>query len=464
MVVGKISRILSWERTNAKAITGGPDTPFNGITLEINGAESARNQEHPDVSAPRTLSNTTVAMLYEDGNIAGLYAGKCQPFNILYMGVGLEGVGDIDGRVHLLDQAITTLNGPPTGSGLTITPSAINEFALPGDQLVYTFTVQNSSETRSDTFAISYHSADFSGSLVTQTLHLEPCGRGQTVLRLSIPGDFPPDAIGEAGVTAVSSNNPSQRAESLISLKTAGDLLFVDDYRFYPRGDQYTAALDALGLVYDRVDSHNAADQQLLERADFLQAYKLIIWYTGYDWYAPITPAEASALAAFITNGGRLFLSSQDFQYYHNKSFLNRAYLDVFDHREYEDIEALHFYHSPFFGHEFPPIVPLDFGPYINNADGLIPGDQSIPLVWGDQGLPTAVGSSGPGWRSIFWGIPWETIPEAQQTAVMRDSLAWLSDLGDSTITADRRSVQCPGKRHLHLAVAKFRYNRAVRS
>jgi uncharacterized repeat protein (TIGR01451 family) len=438
----KLAADFVGEQIEPAAIIGKSDTPFADISLQINGPESAQNQEHPDISAPRIVSNTMSAFLYEDELVSGVYAGQCRPYNILYMGVGLEGVGDINGRAKLLEQAIITLDAPPQQSGVSLSPQESGGFALPGDQLVYTYTIHNRSETMTDTFSISYASADFSGTLLTTTLQLAPCTHGETVLHLSIPADSPQDSTGNATITAVSQNFPESKAESRITIKTAGDILFVDDYRFYPRGDVYTAALDELGLTYDRIDSNELSAQGLLDRADFLQSYSLIIWYTGYDWFAPLTPAEASALVTFLQNGGRLFLSSQDFQFYNQQTLLNRNYFGIFDHREEFEINALRFHSSPFISQGFPEILPLDFGPYKNNADGLIPDNQSRPLFWGDQGLPTAVGSNGPNWRTIFWGIPWETIPEEYRTAVLRDSLAWLTDLGDSTLLADRRVLQ----------------------
>jgi uncharacterized repeat protein (TIGR01451 family) len=437
----KLAAQFVGERTNVTSLAGIEETPFTGLTLPINGPDSAGNQFLPDVSAPRTLSNTTSIFQYETGETGGLAAGRCRPYNILYLGAGLEGIGDADGRTQLLEQAITTLNAPPVQAGLIISPRETNEFALPGDQQVYTLTVQNLSETVTDTFSFSYDSTDFGGELITKTVELGPCGRGETVLQLSVPDDFPRDATGAATVTAVSQIAPDQQVESRFSIKTAGQILFVDDYRFYPRGERYTAVLDELGLHYDHLHSQVPAEAALLQRGAFLQAYELIIWYTGYDWFAPVTPAEAAALTSFLQNGGRLFLSSQDFLYYHQHSFLNRVFLDIFDYQDELNIQAVHLYNSPFFASRIPENLMLDFGPYLNNADGLIPGDRSTPLVWGDQGLPAAVGSSGTGWRAIFWGIPWETLPEAERMALMRDSLAWLSDLGDSTFQPHQRTA-----------------------
>ena len=55
--------------------------------------------------------------------------------------------------------------------------------------------------------------------------------------------------------------------------------------------------------------------------------------------------------------------------------------------------------------------------------------------------MPAAVATAGPNWRSLLLGLPFETLPPATQAVAMNSVMGWLSDLGDSTFTAGRRTV-----------------------
>jgi uncharacterized repeat protein (TIGR01451 family) len=84
--------------------------------------------------------------------------------------------------------------------------------------------------------------------------------------------------------------------------------------------------------------------------------------------------------------------------------------------------------------------VPLTYKPYQNFSDGIIPQSGSVPFMWHDQGMVAAVANAGPsGGRSLFWNLPFETLPERERKAAMDGVMGWLSDLGDSTFTVDAR-------------------------
>ena len=53
-----------------------------------------------------------------------------------------------------------------------------------------------------------------------------------------------------------------------------------------------------------------------------LNLYPVLIWFTGYDWYAPIINIERDRILEYLDQGGRLILSSQDFLYYHETDAL----------------------------------------------------------------------------------------------------------------------------------------------
>ena len=421
-------------------ISGSSDSLFNGLTFNLNGGSSSNNQIAPDVSGPRTNSFAEPAFAYEDGRSAGLTAGYCTPFRLVYLGFGLEGVAEADDRTAILERSLSYFDQPREQVGVQLFPESINELAIPGEQMAYDIQLLNRSESLTDTFTLSISGADWPSSLLTKTVTLGPCQFGQTVLTLDIPSDLPPDVVESLRVTAVSSNNQTFTDQLMVQHKSPGNILFVDDDRWYDQTDELTAALDSMDLAYDRWDTgHATFTPRDGPPLTLLKQYDFVIWYTGYDWFQPITAAENQALTSYLAQGGRLFLTSQDFLYYHHNTTLARDYFGVADYWEsVEPTQLIGSGHTAVPAEAIPPI-PLDFTPYQNHADGILPAPHSEPFFWHDRALPAGTATVGNNWRAVFWAIPFETITQTQQAEVMDRVMGWLSDLGDSSFTVDQR-------------------------
>ncbi len=420
-------------------ISGSSESLFSGLSFNLNGGSSSNNQISPDISGPRLDLLSDPAFVYENGQAAGLTAGYCTPFRLVYLGFGLEGVPEATDRADILARSFTYFAQPRVQLGVQIFPEAIDELAIPGEQMTYTLKLFNRSETLTDTFTLSITGADWPTSLLTKTLTLGPCQSGLTVLSLDVPPDLPPDAVDSLRVTAVSQNNPTTNAQLTVQHKSPGNILFVDDDRWYDQTDELTAALDSMGFTYDTWDTGHAADSRNGPPLPLLAQYDFVIWYTGYDWFQPITPAENQALAAYLAQGGRLFLTSQDFLYYHHQTALAKTYFGVADYWEtVEPTQLIGAGHTAVSAEAMPP-VPLDFTPYQNHADGIVPAPHSQPFFWHDRALPAGTATAGDNWRAVFWAVPFETITPTRQAEVMNRVIGWLSDLGDSSFTVDQR-------------------------
>ncbi len=422
-----------------QTISGSSNSLFVGLAFGLNGGSSGNNQVSPDVSAPRSTTFAQPAFTYEDGRAAGLTAGYCTPFRLVYLGFGLEGVSEAADRAAILQQSFRYFAEPRQTVGVQFFPGGIDELAVPGEVMSYTLNVFNRSETLTDTFTLSISGAAWPTSLLTQTVTLGPCTMTQTVLTLNVPTGLPPDLVEELTVTAVSHNTPSANAQLPVVHKVPGHILFVDDDRFYDQTAEFTAALDNMDLTYDRWDTGHAGLARNGPSLALLQNYDFVIWYTGYDWFQPITPAENQALTGYLAQGGRLFLTSQDFLYYHYQSALARDYFGVADYLE--TVEPTRLIGS---GHtavaaEHPEPFPLAFEPYQNHSDGIIPAPHSQPFFWHDRALPAGTATAGDGWRAVLWAIPFETIHPTRQAEAMNRVMGWLSDLGDSSFTVDQR-------------------------
>jgi uncharacterized repeat protein (TIGR01451 family) len=422
-------------------IQGADGSIFDGLSLTLNGGDSANNQSYPDVSAPSRFRLLTDEMLvYEDGRAAGLRSGHCRPGRIVYLGFGLEGVTDAADRQTLLAQSFDYFASPLIPYGVHFTHEPVDDFAIPGTNMVYTLTLQNLSETLTDTFTLRDVSAGWPTSLVTTTLTLGPCEIGHTVLHLQVPVHAAKDTRHTTRVTAVSTNNPATSNLSLLQHKTPGQLLFVDDDRWYDEETHLTNALDANGLEYDVWETgwrdgfrRNSPSAALLHEYDF------VIWYTGYDWFAPVLSEEVQSLTEYLAGGGRLFLTSQDFLYYNHDTTLARDYLGILAYRESVTPTQAFGGSHPGVGVDLAGPLALTRGRYQNNGDGVIPTSNGQPFFWHNSGMPAGVSVAGQTWRSIFWGIPFETLPDEQETATMNRIMGWLGDLGDSTFEVDTR-------------------------
>src|SRR5690606_14830508 len=117
------------------------------------------------------------------------------------------------------------------------------------------------------------------------------------------------DVVQNLTITATSTNNPSYTAVATATLKTPGRILLVSDHRFHNPAPFYRTALNELGVAYDEWETGWAGTGRGSPSLPLLQAYDIVLWYTGYDWYEPVSKAEADSLVAYLEGGGRLFLS-----------------------------------------------------------------------------------------------------------------------------------------------------------
>ena len=426
----------------AVSIQGQPDSPYADLNFTLNDGDSANNQTNPDIARPRLGTLTRPNFIYGNGTPAGLQATECAPFRIIYLGFGLEGVTQASDRKAIMGRSLETLQAPASQTGVQWQPEQRDDLVLPGAQTQYILTLQNMSATLTDTFQIQLENNAWPGQTLTPTLTLGPCESGQTAVQINIPPNLAPDQVHTTKITAVSSNNNQVQAQFTLNQKTPGNILLVDDDRFYDREDDYKNTLDKLGLKYDVWETGDSTKGRGSPPANLLQAYPFIIWFTGYDWHDPITPEENAALYTYLEGNGRLFLSSQDFLYYNQNSALARAGLGIVAHRE--SITPTMIFAEP--AQTLPTSLngplPLTYAPYQNFSDALMPASDSQPFLWHENGLAGTARANISGSRAVFWGIPFEALPASSRADGLESVLGWLSDLGDSTLVVDQRVTQ----------------------
>ncbi len=295
------------------SITGLEGSIFSTMAITLNGASSAGNQEATNHVGIRSGSFTEAALEYDDGSLAGLQAGVCEPFNIVYLGFGLEGVSGAENRSEMISRAFDYFALPDRDIGIGFRPEFLNDIAVPGYRLTKTIDVINLSELVTDTVHLEVSGNNWPVSIITNTLTLGSCQAGRTTFLVDVPSGASRDTVEEFSIVATSVYSPDYSETFPVHLKTPGAILLVDDDRWYDQELTYRSALDAGGFDYDFWEIGSSPIVRGSPPSQTLNAYDIVIWYTGYDWFAPITDVEQESLASFLDHGGRLFLTSQDY-------------------------------------------------------------------------------------------------------------------------------------------------------
>ena len=228
---------------------------------------------------------------------------------------------------------------------------------------------------------------------------------------------------------------------AVLRTKAPAPILLVDDDRWYNQEAKYEAALSAGGFPYDywRTGWSGREPPWGSPPLDMLQRYPVIVWYTGFDWFRPVTDDEEQVLAAYLDDGGRLFLSSQDYMYYHHDSAFSKDYLGVVGYTE--DVTPTMVLGVPddSIGDQLGP-YSLDY-PFANWSDAVDPA-PGVAVGFREQArLPVSLARRAADYRTVFFSFPFEALPPAGRSVVMERIVGWLSWLGGSTFDADRETV-----------------------
>jgi uncharacterized repeat protein (TIGR01451 family) len=235
----------------------------------------------------------------------------------------------------------------------------------------------------------------------------------------------------------------------VLTAKTPAPVLIVDGARFFPAQEPYQLALSRAGIAYDRHQVHGERSPTI-PTSDTLAMYPAVVWYTGYNWYDPLDEDAERALLAYLHEGGRLLLSSQDYLYYGHERPLAQEYLGVMEYSEGVSATLAMGETGHRIGWGLGP-YPLTY-PYQNWSDALVPAPGAEIAFRGQHTRPIAVtygprtqaegATTSSRWRTAFLAFPFETLPEDAAPEVMQRTVGWLSWLGGSTWGTERRTVE----------------------
>ncbi|MCP5417661.1 MAG: S8 family serine peptidase [Chromatiaceae bacterium] len=182
----------------------------------------------------------------------------------------------------------------------------------------------------------------------------------------------------------------------------------------------YTAALNASGVTYDVWDTVGGYNEP---NSAALTHYQTVIWFSGhnYDSAGPGASGE-SALASYLEAGRCLAISSQDYLFsrFDITPFMSQ-YLGL--DSVIQDVLQTNLTGSgPFVSLGVLPT--LDY-PFLNFSDALNPDNSAAVAFLGNDGY-AGIYKIGNGYRTTFWGFPFEAISDpAGRAAVMQSLLAF---------------------------------------
>ncbi|MCS7221167.1 MAG: S8 family serine peptidase [Anaerolineae bacterium] len=440
------------DTSNLWTLKGLPGGPFFSLTLSIAGPGGADNQQSPDVITPADLDAAIPILAYAEDGYGGIAAGTCLNYRAIYLSFGFEAIHDRETRREVMRRALDWLTAPAPDVGLELrvvgamrTSYRHTAIGPPGTVVTHKLRVRNTGRgSTPDIVNPILEGADWLTRLSASYLSLPACTSATLTVSVTVPTIATWNAHDVLTLTLRSTISSSLSATAILTSKAPAPILLVDDDRWYEQVEKYRSAMETAGLPYDLWETHAALGSggQGSPPAEILRWYPIIVWWTGYDWYEPVNAQEELALMTYLKEGGRLFLTSQDFLYYHTSSPL-RPLLGVLTHTE--DVTptvAMVVPENPV-GLRGGP-WPLTY-PYRNFSDGLVPTPgTAVALrdeIWRGIGLARrGIPKKGfaPPEATVFFSFPWETLPEEARSAVIRQVVGYLSWLGGSSFFADR--------------------------
>jgi uncharacterized repeat protein (TIGR01451 family) len=438
------------ENSEVGTVAGAATGPLAGLSFELNGGDGADNQLAPDIIANAGPDFAASLLFYEGDKLAGLNIGLCVPYRAIFLPFGFEAINSRLDRSQVLGQAIDWLIAQPAQTGLELTPAQESRAGNFGATISHTVRIRNTGAT-ADSFNLSLTNGtpyNWPVSSIPASISLASCQAQQLTVDVQIPLAQTWHISDTFTLTAQSTNNPSLTQTVTRTTKTPAPVLLVDDDRWYSFADQFKEALDANNIPYDYwlVPKAWLGPVPPSPPLETLQMYPMVVWYTAYDWYQPLTPTEEDRLINYLNGGGRLFFSSQDFLYRHlldhgdDYAPFVQTYLGVQSHTE--DFTSTLTIGRP------GNLVGTHLGPYdltfpagYNNwTDGLTPTTAAQAATLGQAGQVNGIINAGPApgdkhWHTAFLSYGPELLSAAERARLMQRSLGWLSWLGSSTVS-----------------------------
>lgn len=441
------SRLIA-DNSNIHRLDGLPDGPFAGMSITIAGPGGADNQRFPDVVDTADPDAAVPVLTYRDDGYGGVGAGTCLPYRSLYLSFGFEAITARETRREVMRRALDWLTAPAPETSLEIRPSAHTGIGLPGTVVTHEIRIRNIGTGEiPDIFVPSLQGGTWPARMSAPYIIAPSCTSAPLTVSVTVPATATWDARDVLTLTVRSILSPSLTATAVLTTKVPAPVLLVDDDRWYEQAPKYRAAMEAIGVPYDLWETALGGGGPGGPPVEILSRYPVVVWWTGYDWYEPVTAAEEQALLEYLEGGGRLFLTAQDFLYYHADGPL-AARMGVLAHTEdVTPTQAVGVPEDPI-GEGWGPWPLMYPSGYQNWSDAVVPAPGTA-VVLRDQarrgiGLARRRGTPAVA-ATVFFPFPFEALPEAAQSEMMARIVGYLSWLGGSSFRAERGAAR-PGE------------------
>ncbi len=293
----------------------GTPNPLKGVAGDpiTNGFSFATSQpagifiDDADIITP-TNESDTAGIFYEDqfANTynALRYGSDASYYRLIFCAFDISMISNLEDRTLLVMNSVMWLQG-----GVNHPPVAVislpqnNNYTL--SNLTVNFNGASSSDPDSQTLTY-YWTSSIDGYLSSQPVFSMQLSPGNHIITLIVN-----DGHGGANQTSI--------IVHVLTPGASGQILLVDDDDSANNGGSQfnvtmmlSEALAFNGFTFDTfVVPHGAAGPSFTD----MQGYGFVVWATGADYANTLMPADEAALIAYLENGGRLWLISQDYLY-----------------------------------------------------------------------------------------------------------------------------------------------------
>jgi len=194
---------------------------LHGLTLPLNGPDSAQNQSMPDeIALADDRAAALVASYATDGG-AAIRAAGCRSYRTFYLAAGLEGLGDQATRAEVMDRALTWLATPPPAVAADLYPTRQEGVWLGNTALTYTVELVNVGHS-TDRFDLELSSSGWNASVwdgaferpIDHSLALGACQTQTLGIQVTVPPGVEWNVTNVVTLTARSQADPSRTAQA----------------------------------------------------------------------------------------------------------------------------------------------------------------------------------------------------------------------------------------------------------
>ncbi len=338
-------------------------------------------------------------------------------------------------NVEELDELNNTAQKQITVQGYNIYLGCANNesYGQAGNWISYDIVVENTG-TLPDSYELSVveNSANWIYYLSDSNVNLNPGNSTIVKLNVYIPSNEVSGNYTIIKVMGVSHGDSSKVAEIYTKTTVGKTILLVDDDNGQNYESYFTQALNANGYDYDTWDVSGVGSPSYGD----MSPYSVVIWTTGADWSTTLSSTDESNLMQYLDNGGRLYLSSQDYLWdisggsdgTISNTFVNN-YLGVSSVTNDASYTSV-------VGVSGDPIgdglsLALNYS-YTNYADTITVGNGGVAIfTYNNQ--PTAVRLDTGTYRTVFTAFSFEAVENANASegaTLMNRIITWLMSGG----------------------------------